>query len=146
MDIDRQAIANWFSSWDKLVDGVDFVPARELFDPEVVGFGTRMDIVSGIDNLETTQWRRVWPTIEGFRFDLSTLHCMVSPDRLQAVGIALWQSKGFHEDGRAFERPGRATVVFRREAADEAWRAVHTHISLNPGTPQRSWGERPPAS
>ena len=33
MDIDRQAIADWFSSWDKLVDGVDFVPARDLFDP-----------------------------------------------------------------------------------------------------------------
>ena len=146
MDADCQAIANWFSSWDKLVDGVDFIPARELFDPEVVGFGTRMDIVSGINNLEMTQWRRVWPTIEGFRFDLSTLHCMVSPDRLQAVGIVLWRSKGFHEDGGVFQRPGRATVVFRRESVGKAWRAVHTHISLNPGTPQRSWGERPSAS
>ena len=146
MDIDRQAISDWFSSWDKLVDGVDFVPARDLFDPEVIGFGTRMDIVSGIDNLETAQWRHVWPTIEGFRFDLSTLHCMVSPDRLQAVGIALWRSKGSHEDGSAFERPGRATVVFRRESADDPWRAAHTHISLNPGTPQRSWGNRRRAS
>ncbi len=140
---DRDAIADWFSSWDRLVDTVDFVPARALFDPDVVGFGTRMDTVRGLENLERDQWRRVWPTIDGFRFDLSTLECLVSPDRLQAVGVVAWHSTGYGEDGRPFDRPGRATVVFRRDRAGDDWKGIHTHISLNPGTPQRSHGARP---
>ena len=70
---DIDGIADWFASWDKLVDGVDFVPARELFDEGVIGFGTRMDTVRGLDHLEQDQWRQVWPTIDGFRFNLNTL-------------------------------------------------------------------------
>ena len=143
---DRQAVADWFSSWDKLVDAVDFVPARDLFYEDVIGFGTRMDTVVGLHRLEQEQWRRVWPTIVGFRFDLDTLECQISPDRLQAVGIVVWHSIGYLEDGTEFDRPGRATVVFRRATADQPWKGVHTHISLNPGTPQRSFGNRPAAS
>ncbi|MEX2455599.1 MAG: nuclear transport factor 2 family protein [Rhodospirillaceae bacterium] len=143
---DEGRIADWFSAWDRLVDAVDFVPARALFDPGVVGFGTRMDTVVGLEALERDQWRRVWPTITGFRFDLDTLVCQTSPDRLQGVGIVVWHSTGYHADGTAFDRPGRATVVFRRGAADEPWKGVHTHISLNPGTPQVSHGKRAPAS
>ena len=143
---DVDAIAHWFSRWDKLVDAVDFVPARDLFDEAVIGFGTRMDTVRGLDLLERDQWRRVWPTIDGFRFDLSTLECLISPDRLQGVGIVVWRSTGHGEDGMPFDRPGRATVVFSRPSADAPWKAVHTHISLNPGTPQRSFGDRPSAS
>ena len=145
-DEDTRAIADWFSAWDKLVDGVDFVPARDLFDEGVIGFGTRMDTVKGLEHLEADQWRRVWPTIDGFRFDVSTLECLFSPDRLQAVGIVVWTSTGYHENGTVFDRPGRATVVFRRPDASAPWKAVHTHISLNPGTPQRSFGDRPAAS
>lgn len=145
-DSDRQAIADWFSAWDKRVAAVDFVPARDLFDADVVGFGTRMDIVSGLDNLERDQWRRVWPTIEDFKFDLSTLHCQISPDRLQGVGIVVWHSTGFHENGETFDRPGRATVIFRRDSTGDPWKGTHTHISLNPGTPQVSHGDRPPKS
>jgi ketosteroid isomerase-like protein len=143
---DRQAVADWFSSWDKLVDAVDFVPARDLFYEDVIGFGTRMDTVVGLQRLEQEQWRRVWPTIDGFRFDLDTLECQISPDRLQAVGIVAWHSTGYLEDGTKFDRPGRATVVFRRATADQPWKGVHTHISLNPGTPPRSFGNRPAAS
>ena len=143
---DVQAIADWFSTWDKLVDGVDFVPARELFDGDVIGFGTRMDTVKGLERLEQDQWRRVWPTIDGFRFDLDTLECIISPDRLQGVGIVVWHSTGYEENGEPFDRPGRATVIFRRDAIGDPWKGIHTHISLNPGTPQRSHGDRAPAS
>lgn len=145
-DEDVRAIADWFASWDKLVDGVNFVPARALFSDSVIGFGTRMNTVQGLDRLERDQWRRVWPTIDGFHFDLSTLECLVSPDRLQGVGIAVWRSIGYGGDGTPFDRPGRATVVFERPAADEPWKAAHTHISLNPGIPQTSHGNRPQAS
>lgn len=145
-DDDCRAISEWFSTWDKLVDAVDFVPARKLFDPGVVSFGTRMDTVVGLEALERDQWRRVWPTITGFRFDVSTLVCQISPDRLQGVGIVVWHSTGYHEDGTEFDRPGRATVTFRRDDPSAEWKAIHTHISLNPGTPQVSHGKRTPKS
>lgn len=143
---DRRTIAEWFATWDKLVDAVDFVPARNLFAPDVIGFGTRMDTVVGLDRLEADQWRRVWPTIDGFRFDPDTLECQISPDQLQGVGIVVWHSTGYLEDGTPFDRPGRATVIFQRPAVDAPWKGIHTHISLNPGTPQRSFGNRPAAS
>ena len=143
-DIDD--IATWFETWDKLVDGVDFVSARELFEDDVIGFGTRMDTVKGLEHLEGEQWRRVWPTIEDFRFDIDTLECLISPDRLQGVGIVVWHSTGFGKDRVSFQRNGRATVVFCRYSVDELWKGAHTHISLNRGTPQQSYGERPAKS
>jgi len=143
---DYSSIAEWFKVWGKLVDSVDFIPARELFTENVIGFGTRMDTVRGLKYLEEQQWRQVWPTIEGFHFDIKTLECLFSPDRLQGVGIVVWKSKGFSEDKIPFERSGRATVVFSRNAVQEYWKATHTHLSLNRGTPQKSYGERPAKS
>ena len=137
---DKQAIANWFSTWEKLIGRVDYVLARDLFDSDVIGFGTHMDTVKGLDHLEQDQWRHVWPTIDGFRFDLDTLECMISPDRLQGAGIVVWHSMGYLKDGSRFDRPGRATVIFKRSTADHLWKGIHTHISLNPGTPQQSFG------
>ena len=135
---DKQAIANWFSTWEKLIGRVEYALARDLFDSDVIGFGTHMDTVKGLDHLEQDQWRHVWPTIDGFRFDLDTLECMISPDRLQGVGIVVWHSMGYLADGSGFDRPGRATVIFRRSTEDHLWKGVHTHISLNPGTPLQS--------
>ena len=71
-----------------------------------------------------------------------------------AWGAAVWSSTGFHEDGAAFDRPGRATVALERrpEAPVEGtkgagqtsrpWLAVHTHFSLNPGVPPRTFGRK----
>ncbi len=95
---------------------------------------------------EDEQWRAVWPTIEDFRFHSEGLKVGVSPDRLMAVGLCRWSSRGRHQDGTGFTRPGRATVVFARPAPDRPWQAIHTHISLNPNTPQRSHGQRPAKS
>ena len=138
--VDKQAIANWFSTWEKLIGRVDYALARDLFDSDVIGFGTHMDTVKGLDHLEQDQWRHVWPTIDGFRFDLDTLECMISTDRLQGVGVVVWHSMGYLADRSRFDRPGRATVIFKRSTADRLWKGIHTHISLNPGTPQQSFG------
>lgn len=140
---DMKALRAWFASWDKLVDAVDFTAARKLFHDDVVGFGTRMDSVSGLDALEQHQWRKVWPTINGFRFATDAMQAMFSPDGLQATAVVAWSSTGYHEDGRTFTRNGRATVVFTREKPTDPWLARHTHMSLNPGTPQRSHGSKP---
>jgi ketosteroid isomerase-like protein len=136
----------WFEAWGGCVAAVDYAAARPLFDAGVIGFGTRMEYVAGLDNLEQQQWRSVWGTIEGFTFLTERLISGVSPDGRLAYGLVPWSSTGFHEDGKPFERPGRATVLFTRGAPGEGWRAIHTHISLDPGTPQRSYGNRPARS
>ncbi len=38
-----------------------------------------------------------------------------------------------------FDRPGRATLVFHK--AGGKWLCVHSHMSLNKGVPQDSYGE-----
>ena len=96
--------------------------------------------VSELEHLEKNQWRNVWGTIADFHFIVDELQSGVSGDGLQAWAVVPWTSTGFHEDGTTFDRPGRATVVFTRNTADGPWRAIHTHISLAPGTPQRSFG------
>ena len=134
----RSEIKAWFDEWSGHVAAVDFESARALFHPEVVGFGTYMEYVHGLDALEQQQWRSIWGTIAGFRFLTDCLICGVSANGLQAWGITPWTSTGFHEDGEPYERPGRATVLFLREDPVAPWLAIHTHISLSPGTPQRS--------
>lgn len=140
---EHQAIREWFSEWGGQVASVDFVSARELFHPDVIGFGTYMDVVRGLEHLENRQWRSIWPTIEGFTFLVDELVSDASEDGKHAYGIVPWTSTGFHADGSSYPRPGRATVLFTRESVDEPWRAIHTHISLAPGTPQKSHGNRP---
>ncbi|MBT3332858.1 MAG: SnoaL-like domain-containing protein [Rhodospirillaceae bacterium] len=143
---DVAALRHWFDTWGPLVSAVDFVPARALFADNVTGFGTRMDIVTGLENLEQNQWRQVWPTIENFHFLTEDMRVGVSPDRRMAMGLCGWTSIGLHEDGSKFSRPGRATVVFARDTLAAPWQGIHTHISLNPGTPQVSYAERPAQS
>lgn len=133
-------IKAWFDEWSGYVAAVDFVSARRLFHPEVVGFGTYMEYVRGLEALEQQQWRSIWGTISDFHFATEHLICGVSSDGLQAWGITPWTSTGYHEDGTSYDRPGRATVLFVRESIDAAWLGIHTHISLSPGTPQRSHG------
>ena len=51
-----------------------------------------------------------------------------------------WSSTGYHENGEAFDRPGRATATYVRE--NGKWLATHTHFSLKPGTPPHTFGKK----
>lgn len=140
-DVVGGQLRGWFERWGGYVRARDFAAARALFAPGVVGFGTHMRVVHGLDALERDQWRSVWPSIEGFRFLTEQLVGEVSADGSMAWAIVPWDSTGFAEDGTRFDRPGRATVIFTRDDPRESeWRAIHTHFSLAPGTPQKSWG------
>lgn len=140
---DRAGVKAWFDTWGTQVAACDFTAARALFDDHVVGFGTWADMLEGLDALEARQWRNIWPTIRDFRHHTEDLVARISPDRLMAVGLVVWTSTGFGQDGEAYERPGRTTAVLTRPTTTQPWRCVHTHVSLYRGVPQRSFG--PPA-
>ena len=109
-----------------------------IFAPGLVLFGTKADTFVGLDVAQKSQWKGIWPNIRDFRFDLGSIHW--GGDESHAWGVATWTSTGFDEQGGPFPRPGRATVALERR--DGVWLAVHTHFSLFPGTPPRTFGPR----
>jgi ketosteroid isomerase-like protein len=139
---DLARIAVWFERLAEHVRDIDFAGARPLFAEDMVAFGTFSDFVTERDAVEAAQWRNIWPFIAGFRWRPGSIRGIVSPDRLAATGMAVWDSTGFHQDGREFERPGRATVALARHRIGEAWIAQHTHFSLFRGVPGQSFGRK----
>ena len=74
-------------------------PPHARFSPEVVAFGTYAELVHGLDDLESQQWRNVWPLIEGFPFRVDELVVIASPDGCHAVAVVPWDSVGRDADG-----------------------------------------------
>jgi ketosteroid isomerase-like protein len=146
LEQDRRSVEEWFVRWAALVANVDFRRVRELFVEDAVAFGSKVEMVTTREALENEQWRPVWPTMADYRYDLSTLQVILSPDRLMAVAAAVFRSTGFHRDGTTFDRPGRVTAALMRTAVGTPWYATHTHVSLKPGTPAPSHGNRPEAA
>ncbi len=135
----RQEFEDWLDRFSGHVRNVDYAAARPLWHPDVVIFGTHQDLLTGIDAYVATQWGNVWPRTADFRFGQA--HVLAADDASLAVVIVPWTSTGFHRDGTPFDRPGRATLVFHKH--DDGWRCVHSHMSLNRGVPQESFGDRP---
>lgn len=144
-DDDRRSVAAFFEHWGNLVGRVDFKRARELYTQDVIAFGSLGKTMTSRDTLEAEQWRAVWPTLADYRHDLATLEVIVSPDRLMAMGAVIARTIGIHKDGSHFDRPVRVTAALMREAVDAPWFMTHTHVSLVPGTPAPSHGNRPEA-
>jgi ketosteroid isomerase-like protein len=141
-DDDVALIRRWFQKLQLCIQTVDFVGSRSLFADDIITFGTFAAFTLGRAATEQEQWRHVWGHIDQFRWRLDNLRTLVSGDQLTAVGMAVFESTGYTEDGRAFDRPGRATVVLGRQAVGEERVAQHTHVSLFPGTPSRSFGSK----
>jgi ketosteroid isomerase-like protein len=124
------------------VRDVDFIGARPIFASDMIAFGTFTDFMTGREAVEQQQWRNVWPHIDNFCFR-PDVRALVSPDRLQAVGMAIFDSTGYRQDGTPYDRPGRATVVFVRADVASRWLAQHTHLSLFRDVPTRSFKHKP---
>ncbi|MGI8550440.1 MAG: YybH family protein [Dehalococcoidia bacterium] len=124
----------WLLALQDCVRMVDYQSGRRLFADDVVAFGSRVNLLHGLDDLQAAQWSGVWPNISEFSFTLQHLDCRRLGDALLLV--VPWTSTGYHPDGASFDRPGRATVVLHRRG--DVWLAVHTHFSLTPGTPTLS--------
>ena len=140
---DRRSVAEWYDRWSGFVADVNFKPVRAMFAEDVIAFGSKVEVMTSQAQLEAEQWRSVWPSIEDYRFDTSTLEVIMSPDRLMAMGALIFRSTGLHADGKKFERNGRSTVTLMRPAVGAPWICTHSHISLKPGTPAISHGKRP---
>jgi ketosteroid isomerase-like protein len=108
----------------------------------MIAFGTFTDFMTGRDVAEQQQWRNVWQNIDEFRFR-PDVRAIVSPDRLMAVGMAIFDSTGYRQDGTSYDRPGRATVAFVRDAVGKPWLAQHTHLSLFRDVPTQSFKNKP---
>jgi ketosteroid isomerase-like protein len=141
-DDDVALIRRWFQKLQLCIQTVDFVGSRSLFADDIITFGTFAAFTLGRAATEQEQWRHVWGHIDQFRWRLDNLRTLVSGDQLTAVGMAVFESTGYSEGGKAFDRPGRATMVLGRRAVGEEWVAQHTHVSLFPGTPSRSFGSK----
>ena len=139
---DVAGVRTWFETLAAHVRAVDFIGARPIFAPDMVAFGTFTDFMTGRDAAEQQQWRNVWQHIDDFRFR-TDVRAIVSPDRLQAVGMAIFDSTGYRQDGTSYDRPGRATVVFVRDRIGAPWLAQHTHLSLFRDVPTRSFKDKP---
>ena len=127
---------------------VDFIGSRPLFADNIVTFGSfaaftlgamqpskSSGVTSGaISTSSAGVWMICGPSSQPTASRRSAWRCSSPP--------------ATPKSGKAFDRPGRATVVLGRQAAGEEWIAQHTHMSLFPGTPSRSFGtkrEHPPA-
>jgi ketosteroid isomerase-like protein len=139
---DEAAVRQWFETLASHVREVDFTGAKPIFSADMIAFGTFTDFMTGREAAERAQWRNVWPNIDNFCWR-SDIRVMISPDRLQAVGMGVFDSTGYHENGTPYDRPGRATVVFARDSADARWVAQHTHMSLFRDVPTRSFRNKP---
>ena len=145
-------VREWLDCFAVCVREVDYAAARPFWHPDIVIFGTYQELVRSLSARTERQWDNVWPRTADFRFDLfrryqdrrrrrANTMVMAAPDGAMAVAIAPWTSTGFHEDGTAFDRPGRATMVLARQP-DGRWLGVHSHMSLARGVPQDSHGSR----
>ena len=133
-----EAVKHWFALMGRYCASVDYDGAERIFAEDVVSFGTAMDIVRGRKALREGQWESIWGNITDFKMDLGNVEARGSGN--QAWGVVTWTSTGYDSDHRPFHRPGRATITLERR--DGVWLAVHTHFSLYPGTPQRTYGAR----
>ena len=131
-DDDTSSVREWLATWQGFVRGRDFDHARHLFSPDVLGFGSVATVAGSLDELEGSQWRRVWPQLGDFTFEDDHLAVVLSSDRLLAAVAVTWTST-WVDNGSERPRPGRASIVLARTAVGDPWRAVHTHFSLNPG-------------
>ena len=122
----REQVVDWLERFASEVRERRYEGARSLFSPGVLGFGTRAYSVDGLASLEQ-QWREIWQSATGFRFDLSALRVFGDTTLVAAVP---WSSVGYDATGAPFQRPGRATIVLTREG--DRLLAVHTHFSLAP--------------
>lgn len=136
----RAEILDWLDRFATCVRAVDYKSAYPFWHEQALAFGTHKRVLEGLWDWRDRQWDSVWPKTDGFAFVAEETRVLASPDGRMAVAITPWGSTGYNPDGSAFDRPGRASIILLRQGA--AWVGVHSHMSLERGVPQESFGNR----
>jgi ketosteroid isomerase-like protein len=123
-----ESLKNWLRLFSQAVRDRNLTEGKNLFDENVVSFGTVCFRVESLDDLAARQWQLIWPKTKKFEFDYDSARAIV--DANLAVIMADWSSTGFNSDNLPFPRRGRATIALKKSAS--AWKAVHTHFSMDP--------------
>ena len=120
---------------DRIVESVhelDYEGVRDLIPDDGVYFGSIAVAAQGYDELYEKQFSRVWPNIDKFKIDPSSISIHAS-EKI-AWAICLFESSVPGTNGEPVERKGRMTFIF--EWRDDKWVMVHSHDSLNPALPE----------
>ncbi len=128
-------VRSWLQDFERCVNALDFEGGRTMFREDCVCFGSKAELLVGLDDLVERQWKAIWPNISGFRFLTEGLNCEFSVTGHTVCVIVQWTSTGYHRDGVSYDRSGRATLLLSRCDERSVWLARHSHYSLNPGTP-----------
>jgi ketosteroid isomerase-like protein len=116
---DLARVKKWFERLSEHVRAVDYEGARPLFADDMIAFGTFENFITGRERVEAAQWRSVWGVTSGFHYRDDDIRAIVSPDRLTAIGMGVFDSTGYAEGGKPYDRPGRTTVALSRRAIGE---------------------------
>lgn len=131
-----EAVHEFFARLSRNCAARDYDATEVIFASDVASFGTKAEVVVGLGPLRAKQWEGIWGNIEDFVMLLDQVHARANAD--MAWGMVPWTSTGFDASGARYDRPGRATIAMERR--NDEWLAVHSHFSLNPGTPPRTFG------
>jgi ketosteroid isomerase-like protein len=129
MSCESYEVKNWLNKFTKCVRKQDFSGGRALFSEKVRSFGTVARRAKNLDELVETQWLKVWPKTENFRFVEESLNFFDCGESAVCV-FAEWVSEGYEAGVGKVERTGRCTVVLGREG--EELLCCHTHFSIAP--------------
>lgn len=116
------------------VHNLDYEGVRDLIPDDGVYFGSAAVKAQGFDELYEKQFSRVWPVIDEFKIDPSSISIHIS-DKI-AWAICLFESSVPVTEGEALARKGRMTFIF--EWREEKWVMVHSHDSLYPAPEDNS--------
>ena len=141
---DRRSIAEWFVRWAQLGRRRSISSAvREMFAEDAIAFGSKVEMMTSQARSNASSGAPSGRSIEDYRYDLSTLEIVISPDRLMAMGAVIFRSTGLHADGKtgstATAAPPHADA---RPRSARRGSARTRHVSLKPGTPTPSHGNR----
>ena len=128
----RTAIRQILNRIVESVHELDYEGVRDLIPDDGVYFGSIAVKAQGYDELYEKQFSRVWPNIDEFKIDPSSISIHAS-EKI-AWAICLFVSSVPGTNGEPVERKGRMTFIF--EWRDDKWVMVHSHDSLNPALPE----------
>jgi hypothetical protein len=133
-------VKKWLKDFGDCVRAKDFASGRRMFYSRIVCLGSHARLVTGLDSLIEKQWKKIWPNITGF--DFGKMHFEFNHEKNMACVIGPWISTGYHKNGESFSRPGRVTILLIKDPVKKVWLAKHTHYSLFPGTPNKTFGPK----